>query len=119
MKTNQIIEDLKEKALSGDTEAKREYTEYVRKGLAPRLNGYVSADEIQSSLNKMTAGYEATAKAREDNLFINKPRELTEEEVMKANPITKISYGFARRTEAVAERKERRREYMRNLDKKQ
>ncbi|MGG0329834.1 hypothetical protein ABEY49_13125 [Priestia megaterium] len=119
MRTNQIIEDLKEKALNGDTEAKREYTEYVNRGLAPRLNGYVSAEEIQSSLNKISGGYKATAEARGDDLFISKPRELTEEEVMKADSITKISYGFGQRAEAVAEHKEKRREYMRNLDKKQ
>ncbi|MFD0085086.1 hypothetical protein [Priestia megaterium] len=119
MRTNQIIEDLKVKALNGDVEAKREYTEYVNRGLAPRLNGYVSADEIQSSLNKMMAGYQATAEARGDDLFISKPRELTEEEVMKADPVTKIGYGYGQRAEAVAERKEKRREYMRNLDKKQ
>lgn len=119
MRTNQIIEDLKVKALNGDVEAKREYTEYVNRGLAPRLNGYVSADEIQSSLNKMMAGYQATAEARGDDLFISKPSELTKEKVMKANPVTKIGYGYNQRAEAVAERKEKRREYMRNLDKKQ
>lgn len=119
MRTNQIIEDLKEKALNGDTEAKREYTEYVNRGLAPRLNGYISSQEIQSSLNKMTAGYQTQAEARGDDLFTSKRRELMEEEVMKADPVTKISYGFGQRAEAVAEHKEKRREYMRNLDKKQ
>ncbi|MGX1373860.1 hypothetical protein RKD56_000978 [Priestia megaterium] len=118
MRTNQIIEDLKVKALNGDVEAKREYTQYVNRGLAPRLNGYVSADEIQSSLNKMMAGYQATAEARGDELFISKPRELTKEEVMKANPVTKIGYGYNQRAEAVAQHKEKRREYMRSLDKK-
>lgn len=111
-----IIRDLQHKALNGDTEALDLYNEYVNRGEAPRITPKQQFKSTVETLSMMTAGYEEAAQRRGDDLFTNKPRELTEKEVMKANPATKIAYGYGQRAEAVAEYKAKRRDYKKSLD---
>ncbi|MCU7708341.1 hypothetical protein OK414_23240 [Priestia sp. JV24] len=114
MDKNIIIAELQEKAFNGDEQALELYNEHVKRGDAPRIN--VQFKSSLETMSMMSAGYEAEAEKRGDNLFISPPRELTHEEVMKANAFTKMAYGFAQREQAVAQHKEQRREYRRSLD---
>lgn len=111
-----LIKDLQHKALNGDTEALDLYNEYVSRGEAPRIVPKQQFKSTVETLSMMTAGYEEAAQQRGDNLFISKPRELTEEDVMKSNPATKIAYGYGQRAEQVAEHKARRKEYLESLE---
>lgn len=114
MDKNIIIAELQEKAFNGDEQALELYNEYVKRGDAPRIN--VQFKSSLETMSMMSAGYEAEAEKRGDNLFVSRPRELTHEEVVKADAFTKMAYGFGQREEAVAQYKEQRREYRRSLD---
>ncbi|MBY0092595.1 hypothetical protein H7S74_16875 [Priestia aryabhattai] len=115
MEKQMIIKELQHKALNGDEQALDLYNEYVNRGEAPRI---VPKQQFKSSAetrSMMVSGYEQNTTNRGDDLFISQPRELTEEDVMKSNSITKIAYGYGQRAEAVAEHKTKRREYMDSL----
>ncbi|AKP75268.1 hypothetical protein AS52_00247 [Priestia megaterium Q3] len=105
------VRELQEKAMNGDQEALQLYEEYVNRGLAPRINVKQQFKSSLETQSMMTAGYEEAAKQRGDDLFTSKSRELTNEEVLKANPATKIAYGYGQRAEAVAEHKAKRKAY--------
>ncbi|MQR88004.1 hypothetical protein GFV16_19110 [Bacillus megaterium] len=105
------VRELQEKAMNGDTEALDLYNQYVDRGEAPRIASNQRFKSTVETLSMMTAGYEEVAQQRGEDLFISKPRELTKEEVMKANPATKIAYGYGQRAEALAEYKAKRRDY--------
>ncbi|PNE04616.1 hypothetical protein [Priestia megaterium] len=111
MNKDMIIRDLQHQALNGDTEALDLYNQYVDRGEAPRIAPKHQFKSIVETLSMMTAGYEEAAQHHGEDLFISKPRELTKEEVMKANPATKIAYGYGQRAEALAEYKAKRRDY--------
>ncbi len=110
-----IIKDLQHHALNGEAEALDLYNEYVNRGEAPRIAPKQQFKSTVETLSMMTAGYEEAAQQRGDDLFTSKPRELTHDDVMKANPATKIAYGYGQRAEQVAEHKARRKEYMDSL----
>jgi len=111
-----VIKDLQHRALNGDREALDIYNEYVNRGEAPRIALKQQFKSTVETLSMMTAGYEEAAQQRGDDLFTSKPRELTEEDVMKSNPATKIAYGYGQRAEQVAEHKARRKEYLELLE---
>jgi len=110
-----IIKDLQSRALKGDEEALDLYNEYVNRNEAPRIAPKQQFKSTVETLSMMTAGYEEAASKRGDDLFTSKPRELTLEDIMKANPATKIAYGYGQRTEQIAEHKARRKEYRDSL----
>jgi len=110
-----LIKELQDKALNGDEQALDLYNEYVNRGEAPRIAPKQQFKSTVETLSMMTAGYEEAAQQRGDDLFTSKPRELTHDDVMKANPTTKIAYGYGQRAEQVAEHKARRKEYMDSL----
>ncbi|MBU8690936.1 hypothetical protein KM918_27000 [Priestia megaterium] len=117
MNKEMVIKDLQYRAMDGDAEALDLYNEYVNRGEAPRISvkqQFKSALETQSM---MATGYQKAAKQRGDDLFASKPRELTNEDVMKSNPAMKIAYGYGQRAEQVAEHKAKRKEYMDSLEK--
>ncbi|PVE62905.1 hypothetical protein [Priestia megaterium] len=116
MGKQQLIKDLQHKALNGDEQALDLYNEYVNRGEAPRIVPKQQFKSTVETRSMMSAGYEQNATNRGDDLFISQPRELTEEDVMKSNSITKIAYGYGQRVEAVAKYKAKRRDHRKSLD---
>ncbi|WP_337050642.1 hypothetical protein [Priestia megaterium] len=116
MNKDMIIRDLQHEALNGDKEALDLYNQYVDRGEAPRIAPKQQFKSTLETLSMMTEGYEEAAKQRGDHLFTSKPRELTHEDIMQANPATKIAYGYGQRAEAVAKYKAKRRDYRKSLD---
>ncbi|MEI2440538.1 hypothetical protein V8V73_08255 [Priestia megaterium] len=115
MNKQMVIRDLQHKALNGDTEALDMYNQYVNRGEAPRIVPKQQFKSTVETLSMMSAGYEDAAQQRGDDLFTSKSRELTHEDVMKSNSVTKIAYGYGQRAEAVAEHKAKRKEYRESL----
>lgn len=110
------VRELQEKAMNGDKEALQLYDKYVNRGLAPRINVKQQFKSSLETQSMMTAGYEEAAKQRGDDPFISKPRELTQEDIMKSNPATKIAYGYGQRAEQIAEHKAKRKAYKDSLE---
>lgn len=110
-----VIKDLQNRALNGEEDALELYNQYVDRGEAVRIAPKQQFKSTVETLSMMTAGYEEAAQQRGDDLFTSKPRELRREDIMKANPATKISYGYGERSEKVAEHKARRKEYRDSL----
>ncbi|MEH7021017.1 hypothetical protein [Priestia megaterium] len=115
MNKDMLIKDLQSRALDGDTEALDLYNEYVNRGEAVRIAPQQQFKSSVETLAMMTTGYEQNAVNRGDDLFISKPRELTQEDVVKANPANKIAYGYGQRAEQVAEYKAKRKAYKDSL----
>lgn len=95
------ISELQEKAFNGDTDALEMYNTYVDRGQAPRISVDNNKD---TRLSKMADGYRVEAEKRGDSLFESSfSKELTEEQVKNADPITKMAYGYVQRNKAKAE----------------
>ncbi|MBG9471992.1 hypothetical protein [Priestia megaterium] len=116
MDKNIIIAELQEKALNGDEQALELYNEYVNRGEAVRIATKQQFKSKAETLAMMSAGFEDEAIKRGDDLFVSRPRELTHEEVVKADAFTKMAYGFGQCAEAVAKYKAKRRDYRKSLD---
>lgn len=115
MRNDAVINELQGKALRGDEEALEAYQMYVDKGMATPI--YISTkNTVQHSQALMAQAYEDEATKRGDGLFDNPfQRELTQEEIMKADPATRIAYGYSQRAEAVAEHKAKKKAYRNSM----
>jgi len=111
------IRELREKAFNGDNDALEMYQEYVNKGQAPAI--YISTkNTAHHSQALMSEGYRVEAEKRGDSLFESSfSKELSEEQIMNADPITKMSYGYIQRNKAKAEHQEKVKNKQSSFDK--
>ncbi|MCF7620916.1 MULTISPECIES: hypothetical protein [Bacillaceae] len=111
------ISELQEKAFNGDKEALEMYNTYVSRGQAPAIS-ISTKNTSQHSQALMAEGYRVEAEKRGDSLFESSfSKELTEEQLMKADPVTKMSYGYVQRNKAKAEHQEKAKNKQSSFDK--